>query len=63
MTTNKKPEFTRAEMRRLWKETKRKDRYEKSGFLDLNWGYIGSNPSSSKYTPHIGAKQKAKGAN
>lgn len=52
--------FTRAEMRRLWKETKRSDRYKKSGFLDFGT-YLGVQVSPSKYEPHIGNKQKQKG--
>lgn len=55
--TNNEPKFTRAEMRRLWKEKRRSERYEKSKFLDFGT-YIGTKVRPSKYMPHIGKKQK-----
>jgi len=55
MTNNVK--LTRAETRRLWKETNRNERYKKSGFLDFG-NYIGVKVRPSKYMPHIGNKQK-----
>lgn len=57
MTTNSEPQFSRAELRRLWKEQKRSDRYKKSGFLAFD-GHLGVKDNSSKYMPHIGNKQK-----
>ena len=57
MTTNSEPQFSRAELRRLWKEQKRSEGYKKSGFLDFG-AYAGVNIRPSKYMPHIGNKQK-----
>lgn len=56
-TTNSTPQFTRAEMRRLWKEQKRSEGYKKTGFLDFG-GYLAAKVRPSKYMPHIGNKQK-----
>lgn len=57
MTTNSTPQISRAEMRRLWKEQNRTERYKKSGFLDFG-SYAGVKVRPSKYMPHIGNKQK-----
>lgn len=59
-TTNNSQPFTRAEKRRLWKEVRRNERYEHSGFMDLGWGWGVDKLSRSKYVPHIGNKQKGK---
>jgi hypothetical protein len=56
-TMNSEPKFSRAEMRRLWKENKRHERHKASGFLDFG-SYVGFRIRPSKYMPHIGNKQK-----
>lgn len=53
-------QMSRPEKRRLWKEAKRAERYEKSKFLDLNWGYLPSKIRPNKYVPHISKKQIGK---
>lgn len=57
MTTNSAPQFTRAELRRLWKEKNRSERYAKSGLFDFG-GYLAPKLRPNKYAPHIGNKQK-----
>lgn len=60
-TTNAAPKMARAEVRRLWKEVRRNQRYQESGFLDLNWGYRPDPVRPNKYVPHIGKKQIGRG--
>ena len=51
--------MTRPEKRRLWKEMNKKDDYEASSFWDMT-EYKGVKVKASKYTPHVGTKQKSK---
>lgn len=53
--------MTRADNRREAKERQKMDQYAKSGFLNRVF-YVGVKIRQSKYMPHIGKKQIAKGA-
>lgn len=56
--TNSEENKSRAEKRRLFREFKRREQYEKSGFLDFSQYRGVFLKRVSKYVPHIGKKQK-----